>query len=645
MIASLTLRDFRSHQHTSLNLDRVSWFVGPNNSGKSSIAAAMEFALTGADEFDDTATQVRHGAKGASVSLRVEDERVTGPGEIEYGWEVERCIPSAKGVTTLNAVIEERFGVPLKQMALLLRTRRFFDLPEKEQRAALDALFGESLTGEEWILALNLWTPEFPDLGDDFRGEWPKVQHAKSPHAYFYDKRTAENRTLADLKKRLQVAQDTPKPAGYDPGTVPSLRAQLESVRKRLTEMRTQAEGAEREHAGKVQAYQADVRTFDTLKREVERLQAEAQQVTEKALAVNKKTHRPLDEIHEAIAQFEESLTLERAQQDTAAAEASKWSAGDGCPEGTCGRREMANATSRLNDTILQVRRYEEKLQTLRQELAEAKTISESQAMWSASHTEVYARLAAAQQRLQEVGPKPEQPAAPDLANLAKTVLAIQHEGDALQQRLVQAEAVQRQAAAYEQAQAEVERLKTEVETQEKVVARVEALVTACDPAKGIPYKHNEERIRTVWVEASILANRYFNMGLCVKDGSVRGRAAAVAKSETDTSYQVWLPINQLCWSERGRASACFQVACARAIGFPLVVIDEHALDPSLRGNLLEMLLAQDDLQSIVLSTAVECDEGGAFLLPEAPDVDGLAVFWVEAGTVRRVEPALEAVA
>lgn len=52
-ISSLHIQDFRNHFHTAMQLDRMTIVRGPNHSGKSSIAQAIEFALTGRTEASD----------------------------------------------------------------------------------------------------------------------------------------------------------------------------------------------------------------------------------------------------------------------------------------------------------------------------------------------------------------------------------------------------------------------------------------------------------------------------------------------------------------------------------------------------------------------------------------------------------------
>jgi recombinational DNA repair ATPase RecF len=54
-INKLAIQNFRNHRNTAIELDKLNIFVGRNNSGKSSILAAIEYALTGRNLWTDRA--------------------------------------------------------------------------------------------------------------------------------------------------------------------------------------------------------------------------------------------------------------------------------------------------------------------------------------------------------------------------------------------------------------------------------------------------------------------------------------------------------------------------------------------------------------------------------------------------------------
>ena len=76
-IQTLTLKNFRSHQETVLDLDRFNFVRGPNGSGKSSIQMALEYLFTGRCEMTDAAGRgaeslIRTGEKELEVSATLE---------------------------------------------------------------------------------------------------------------------------------------------------------------------------------------------------------------------------------------------------------------------------------------------------------------------------------------------------------------------------------------------------------------------------------------------------------------------------------------------------------------------------------------------------------------------------------------------
>lgn len=77
-INTLAVENFRNHKSTQLVLDKVNFFVGQNNAGKTSLLAAIEWGLTGRCMWTDKAGRgaadlVRQGEKQAVVALEVED--------------------------------------------------------------------------------------------------------------------------------------------------------------------------------------------------------------------------------------------------------------------------------------------------------------------------------------------------------------------------------------------------------------------------------------------------------------------------------------------------------------------------------------------------------------------------------------------
>lgn len=76
-IKTLTLKDFRSHVETVLELDKYNFIRGPNGCGKSSIQMAVEYLFTGKCQMTDAAGRgaealIRSGSKELEVSVTLE---------------------------------------------------------------------------------------------------------------------------------------------------------------------------------------------------------------------------------------------------------------------------------------------------------------------------------------------------------------------------------------------------------------------------------------------------------------------------------------------------------------------------------------------------------------------------------------------
>jgi predicted ATPase len=54
-LQTLALKNFRSHEETVLELDRLNFIRGPNGCGKSSIQMALEYLFTGRCQLTDAA--------------------------------------------------------------------------------------------------------------------------------------------------------------------------------------------------------------------------------------------------------------------------------------------------------------------------------------------------------------------------------------------------------------------------------------------------------------------------------------------------------------------------------------------------------------------------------------------------------------
>ena len=146
----LVIDNFRSHKKTEINLDRINFFVGGNNSGKTSILAAIELALTGKCMWTDKAGRgaadlVRQGEKHAAVVLDVEGLgaviRSLPPHSLQLG--------RISGVNEGQAAIHNFLGAGEDRLLMALNAGAFMAMSQAEQRAFLFNAYGLSWTAEQ----------------------------------------------------------------------------------------------------------------------------------------------------------------------------------------------------------------------------------------------------------------------------------------------------------------------------------------------------------------------------------------------------------------------------------------------------------------------------------------------------------------
>src|SRR5260370_11886760 len=136
-IMTLTLKNFRSHQETVLDLDRFNFVRGPNGCGKSSIQMALEYLFTGRCQMTDAAGRgaealIRAGAKELEVSATLENGETTCRRRTPRSHIIElngKRVP----VDAAEAFLEKRFGSG-DVLSAVLNAGRLIEMSEAEQK-------------------------------------------------------------------------------------------------------------------------------------------------------------------------------------------------------------------------------------------------------------------------------------------------------------------------------------------------------------------------------------------------------------------------------------------------------------------------------------------------------------------------------
>jgi DNA repair exonuclease SbcCD ATPase subunit len=211
-IKSLNIENFRSHKKTELNLDRINFFVGGNNAGKTSILAAIEWALTGRCMWTDRAGRgaedlVRKGEKHASVALEV-----TGLGV------VIRSLPphslqagKANGVNEGQAAIHNALGTDEDRLRVALNAGTFMNMSQAEQNDFLLKACGLSWTAGQiaaeltgWLVKKGLPEGEAMRLASKAKAFYPAVV-ACGPEIFDVMEKRAREQSNELKKHRRQI--------------------------------------------------------------------------------------------------------------------------------------------------------------------------------------------------------------------------------------------------------------------------------------------------------------------------------------------------------------------------------------------------------------------------------------------------------
>lgn len=248
-INRLEIANFRNHKKTKINLDRINFFVGGNNSGKTTILAAIEWALTGRCMWTDKAGRgaadlVRQGEKQAVVALDMEGLgaviRSLPPNSLQVG--------QVSGVNEGLAAICNFLGASEDRLRVALNTGAFMAMSQAGQRTFLFNAYGLSWTVERVAADLTDWLTKKGHQKDD-AGRLAKKAKSYYPAGITggpeifeaMEKRAKEERKeLKKDKQRAEAAlaemEDTSPRQNEDPNQAEQIKIRLRELKERRDE-------------------------------------------------------------------------------------------------------------------------------------------------------------------------------------------------------------------------------------------------------------------------------------------------------------------------------------------------------------------------------------------------------------------------
>src|SRR5437667_1107138 len=252
-ITTLTLKDFRSHVVTVLELDKYNFVRGPNGCGKSSIQLALEYLFTGRCQMTDAAGRgaealIRAGANGLEVSATLENGETICRRRTSRSHIVElngKRVP----VDAAEASVEKRFG-SADVLSAVLNAGCFIEMSEAEQKRFLAQLVEAGKIGipdeiGDALRALNEEPPRLMSVGD-----------VETAHRRFYDVRSEASRTLRALGhiEKPDIPSDLP--------SVQDVEKKLDDLRlqkERLVHLKAEADACWQNGQGRLKQVQAEL--------------------------------------------------------------------------------------------------------------------------------------------------------------------------------------------------------------------------------------------------------------------------------------------------------------------------------------------------------------------------------------------------
>ena len=564
-ILTLTLKNFRSHRETILDLDRFNFVRGTNGCGKSSIQMALEYLFTGRCDMTDAA------GRGAEALIRAGAKELEVSATLENGESICRRRTSRSHIVELDGnrvpvdaaetALENRFG-SADVLSAVLNAGRFIEMSEAEQKRLLAQVVdaGKVDISEEIsdvLRALNEEQPTLASVGD-----------VEAACRRFYDSRTEASRTLKALGQMEKP--DTPS-------DVPS----VQEVMKKLEDLRQQKE--------RLVAQKAEVDTsWESAQTRLKQLKMEIEEVSLEILDESQEQELLQLEFQRGHA---EKLRLELtdliAEQKTVETSLAAMEGLKGkCP--ACGQpiSEQVNAVE-MNSLRERLADLEGLIQGTKEELSEYGGIDVA-----TSRLEGHRKAACRRAMLVEEQSKLQVVQRPNAGGLESRMTI-------LVERINKGERVLEMA---QQAESATERWQAYVRQNSALEAKIGLLdkLTEFFGPNGAMMRQSNGRIGSFTEDLNRhLAAFGYSCSIVLEPFEVRVISSSDAR--------LGLSLKHLSESERFRFSAAFQIALAIVTGLRFVVIDRaDVLDKDKRKLFSGLLMSSGLDQAIVLATSDE---------------------------------------
>lgn len=602
MITQVEARYFRRLKHIAVTLGPgVTLVVGENGAGKTSLAAAIEFALTGSCRWTDRRgagykVLINHEAADVGSTI-VLDTDFTGQVERQLSPEGMALGVDGREGSSAKALLSVNLPEP-EILNAMLRSDGFTGLSPKEQQEVLFMLDG-GRTGADWFRA-RLTAEEAEILEERLASKATGSALAEKLHDAAYAMRTLANKQAAAAQAKLDQYHRPPPVAG---STDPDVREQLAALREQQATLHEQIgaavswqlattrararQEAVREEIARLEAALADVGDV-TVPTEMELTLAEARMV---------ETRDTMPRTGAAMTAAETALDTRRHQLERFI------ELGTGCVLGNVECPMDASTRARIIEQEQMIVDEQEKaLPAIRREyedsvvaageaadalgvLHDRKAETEAIARETARLTEA---LEGAKKRFQETVTEAAEAGRADVEDLRR-------QSSDLAAKIAEMEQALTAAAQYRDGIAEYERLAQEAEFAIAKADMLNELVRKLAP-DGLPAQAMGDVTSEVLGKINAVLAEFTDFQLTAEPGA--HFLLSVMRDGFET------PVFALSESEELRIGAAIQVALAAITGFGFVIVDAaDRLDGRNRERLLKMLTGQSMVQALVLAT------------------------------------------
>lgn len=558
--------------------------VGYLGTGKTSIAQAVEFVLTGDCGYyrkrTDDRNELIHDLfpEGAALTVTMETDRgrfTRMKSAMGQTWSFDD--QAMQNVDAMDRAVSGALNVTKDMLSAILNVGRFFDMEPATQKEMIISLIGADVTPEKVVELFNV----DGDASEAFKlltGPINSLAAIQNAYQYSFERRTVVKRELKDLK-----------PPGAPEGEAPpvdKIRALLETLRKELeTKVAARA---------RLDVSSGTEKTRERLKRERERLLAMerpglAELLKERLQAeIDATSHYA--ELYTAVEQKVISARAQILSRDENVKLLSKFNgrcvAGDHvCPAPAKDMEAALEAQQRVRTKLkTDVSALEAELADLGRKRDDKTGFNEA---YAAVNKQEEAIRLYEHSRQQLTAVTNELDGLPDA--FVTDTRAIDGEIQVLRDRILNGEKRLADSVSWVERARQVTAVAEKRARLEKEVSQLEQLVEFFGP-KGVKVKLIDERIGGFVTQINQnLAPLGFELAIQVEPWRILwGRR----------------PISRISRSERFRMAIPFQIALAKLTGLNFIIVDDaELLTPEARSQVMRMIVGAGLDQAVVIMT------------------------------------------